>query len=412
VAALADEDVRGAWFLDPPRGGGRGPSAVERALAERGALGVLLGGRELLITGGNWRIDFDELPTTPRVYLHPDDYERIKELMAGEEPVHVEIDVRNYFKRGPIPLYNVIAELRGRELPDQYVIVGGHIDSWDGATGTTDNGTGVATTLEAARLLTAVGATPRRTIRFMLWSGEEQGLLGSRAYIDRHPEELERISAVLVHDGGTNYVSGITCTPAMEETMRRVFAPVTGLTAEMPFEIKIQRTFMPIGSDHDSYCARGVPGFFWRQAGRVSYQRTHHTQYDTFDAAVAEYQEHSSKVIAIGALGLAEEPELLTRDDFAYRRMFGAPPATRSGPQRILGITTGEDTTITSVLPDSLAQKAGLREGDRILKVGADEVAESYEIARALRNGPASTSVVVRRGDQEVTVPIEFEKEK
>ena len=123
-------------------------------------------------------------------------------------------------------MYNVIADIPGTEKPDEIVIVGGHIDSWDGATGTTDNGTGVATTLEAARLLMAAGAKPRRTIRFMLWSGEEQGLLGSVAWIKDHAAELDNISAVLVHDGGTNYVSGIQATAAMLPAMKIAFKPV------------------------------------------------------------------------------------------------------------------------------------------------------------------------------------------
>ena len=92
---------------------------------------------------------------------------------------------------------------------DEVVIVGGHLDSWDGATGATDNGTGVATTLEAARLLAASGARPRRTIRFVLWSGEEQGLLGSRAYVKAHKSEMSKIPAVFVHDGGPNVCSGL-----------------------------------------------------------------------------------------------------------------------------------------------------------------------------------------------------------
>ena len=110
----------------------------------------------------------------------------------------------------------MIADIPGTEKPDEIVIVGGHIDSWDGATGTTDNGTGVATTLEAARLLMAAGAKPRRTIRFMLWSGRGAGAprLGR---LDQRSTRTSstKISAVLVHDGGTNYVSGIQATAAM-----------------------------------------------------------------------------------------------------------------------------------------------------------------------------------------------------
>ena len=118
------------------------------------------------------------------------------------------------------------------------MIVGGHIDSWDGATGATDNGTGVATTLEAARILMKAGVKPRRTIRFMVWSGEEQGLLGSAAYVKAHKDLMPKISAVLVHDGGTNYLSGIGATEAMMSDFEQVFAPVKELDPQFAFEVR------------------------------------------------------------------------------------------------------------------------------------------------------------------------------
>ena len=170
---------------------------------------------ELIVTGGAYRIAWDKLPETPVINLVKSQFDEVAGLVKEGKPVVLEFDIRNYFKKGPIPLYNVIADIPGTEFPDEYVIVGGHIDSWDGATGTTDNGTGCATTLEAARLLMKSGIRPRRTIRFMLWSGEEQGLMGSRAYVKDHPELMKKISAVLVHDGGTNYLSGIAATKAM-----------------------------------------------------------------------------------------------------------------------------------------------------------------------------------------------------
>jgi len=132
----------------------------------------------------------------------------------------------------------VVAEIPGSDTPDEFVIVGGHLDSWDGATGATDNGTGIATTLEAARILVKAGVKPRRSIRFMLWSGEEQGLLGSRAYVKAHPELLPKVSAVLVHDGGTNYLSSLGGTEAMMSDFQEVFAPVMSLDPKFPFEVK------------------------------------------------------------------------------------------------------------------------------------------------------------------------------
>src|SRR5262249_25250808 len=169
---------------DGQRPGPKFLAKVNEAYTEAGAAGVVRSARgELILTDGNFKVSWDKLPSLPSVRLLQKQFDEIVAWLGEGKAVTVEFDIRNYFKKGPIKLYNVIADIPGTEKPDEYVIVGGHIDSWDGATGTTDNGTGCATTLEAARILMKAGVKPRRTIRFMLWSGEEQGLLGSREYV-------------------------------------------------------------------------------------------------------------------------------------------------------------------------------------------------------------------------------------
>lgn len=270
----------------------------------------------LILTGGNYRIDMDNLPTVPSITLLKEQWDEIKSMVEAGEDVQLAFDIRNHFRKGPIPLYNVIADIPGTEWPEQRVVVGGHIDSWDGATGATDNGAGCATTMEAARILMESGIKPRRTIRFMLWSGEEQGLLGSKAYVEKNRQDVnENVSAVFVHDGGTNYCSGVICTEAMKADFEKVFAEAMTLDDRAPFEIQVTETMRPRGgSDHVSFIRAGVPGFFWRQAGRATYRTTHHTQFDTYDSVVPEYQAHSSIVIALGALGTANLDHLLPRD--------------------------------------------------------------------------------------------------
>ena len=257
-------------------------------------------------------------------------FDEIAGWLKDGKTVTLEFDIRNYFKKGPIKLYNVIADIPGTEQPDEYVIVGGHIDSWDGATGATDNGTGVATTLEAARILMKAGVKPRRTIRFMLWSGEEQGLLGSAAYVKAHKDLMPKISAVLVHDGGTNYLSGIGATEAMLSDFEQVFAPVKELDPNYPFEVRkvaglLRRRQRP----------RLVPrgeraGLLLATVGQGRYQHTHHTQYDTFDAAIPEYQKHSSLVVALGAYGIANLDHLLSREKLRAAGRRWRPTAGRS----------------------------------------------------------------------------------
>ncbi len=138
-----------------------------------------------------------------------------------------------------VPLFNVVADIPGTENPDQYVIVGAHYDSVPVGSGALDNGTGVAAALEAARILLKSGAQPKRTIRFVLFAGEESGLIGSRAYVDSHPDLLPQISAMYNMDLGTHYISGITVTDPLKDDMEAIFAPLHQLHADMPFEIKV-----------------------------------------------------------------------------------------------------------------------------------------------------------------------------
>src|SRR5262249_22111216 len=121
----------------------------------------------------------------------------------------VEIEIKNTFIPGPVVVYNTVGEIRGSEKPDEYVVLCAHLDSWDLAQGTTDNGTSSSVVWEAARLLSRSGLIPKRTIRFILFTGEEQGLVGSREYVKQHKDELARVSMCLAHDTGTGKVVGL-----------------------------------------------------------------------------------------------------------------------------------------------------------------------------------------------------------
>jgi hypothetical protein len=357
--------------------------------------------RELLLTSGAHRISWDKLPSIPSVTLLRKQYDEIAGWLKAGKPVALEFDIRNYFKKGPIKLYNVIADIPGTEKPDEYVIVGGHIDSWDGATGATDNGTGVSTTLEAARILMKSGLKPKRTIRFMLWSGEEQGLLGSAAYVKSHKDLMPRISAVLVHDGGTNYLSGIGATEAMLADFEQVFAPIKELDPAYPFEVRKVSGLMGGGSDHASFLSSNVPGFFWGQrGGRAVYQHTHHTQFDTYDAAIPEYQTHSSLVVALGASGIANLDHLLSREKL---RSSGA-----LGNRRTLGVQLDE-MTVSEVLDEGVAQKGGMKEGDVILKIDGTKVADALDLRGALQAGGPKKVVTVLRNGKEVELKLDWE---
>lgn len=406
------KDFRGAWVLNPQKPAKRSDrAAIASVYDEAGILGTISVARgELLITSGGHRISMDDLPTRPAFRITATDGAAIRTWLEEDEKVELEIDAPHSFKEGPIELFNVIADIKGTEFPDEYVIVGGHIDSWDGATGTIDNGTGCATTLEAARMLMTIGAKPRRTIRFMLWSGEEQGLLGSRAWIKQNPEALEKISAVVVHDGGTNYLSGIHATEAMEPMFKEVFEPVMALApSEYPFEIRsVGGLPRGVGSDHDSFLGAGVPGFFWRQAGRSDYNHGHHTQNDTFDMAIPEYQRHSALVVAIGALGLANTDSMVSREGMTGS---GGRGSSARGPRRRLGVDL-DGLAISEIFKDTVAAKAGLKVGDVILKIDGKDIEGRIDLIRALRDGGPKKKIVVKRGEETLGVDCVWEEEE
>jgi len=406
--------LAGAWIVTPPtpaRSADRRPPAAadrqfremrDRAYEDAGILGTIRGARgDLIVTGGNMRIKWDDLPKRPAIQLVGIDHADVVERLKKGEEVRLEFDVRNWFERGPIVQNNVIAEIPGAEKPDEYVIVGGHLDSWDGATGALDNGTGVATAMEAARLLMEAGVKPRRTIRFMLWGGEEQGLLGSRGWIEKNKDQLPRISAVLVHDGGTNYCAGIPATPPMMAAFQTIFAPVKDLDPELPFKVReVKSGISTVGSDSDAFLSAGVPGFFWDQKGRSNYTHVHHTQYDTYEEAIPEYQINSSIVIAVGALGIANLPDLLPRENL---RATGG-----GGGGRRLGVQLDDAMVIEEVVDGGLAAKIGLRVGDRLEKIGETKVADREELRTAMQEAPAKTKVVVVRGSESMAFDVEF----
>lgn len=398
-AADVTEKYKGAWVLTS----GRLAEDIMKKLDEVGAAGYVRGVRgELIVTDGNYRIKWENLPKRVQVYLIGSEYKQVSDLVKEGKDVRLKFDIKNEFVKGPMKLYNVLADIPGTEKPDEIVIVGGHIDSWDGAQGTVDNGTGTCTTIEAARLLMKAGAKPKRTIRFMLWSGEEQGLLGSSAWIQKHKAELKNISCVLVHDGGTNYVSGIAATTGMVPIFEKVFASVLNLNEKMPFKIrKVERLPYPIGSDHDAFLGAGVPGFFWNQSGRANYTYAHHTQHDKFDQAIPEYQQHTSIVVAVGAWGLANIDGLLPRE--------GLPTGRSSGMGgRRLGINLEDDgVTISSISDDYPAAKAGCREGDKILELGGTKITLE-NLRSTIQKCPKSTTIKVLRDGKELEFKVEF----
>ena len=253
--------------------------------------------------------------------------------------------------------------------------------------------------MEAARLLAASGVRPKRTIRFILWSGEEQGLLGARAYVEQHKELWPKISAVLNHDGGTNYLAGLSGTHEMRPQLEEACAPLIGLDERFPFELAFRDGLPGRGSsDHASFVAEGIPGFFWSQQGRTVYSHMHHTQYDTFENAVPEYQEHSSLVVAIAALRIANLPELLDRTNVKPI------PPRRAGARL-------SDMEVSRLTEGGLAERAGWQVGDKIVSIDGEAVDGRRAFYEAIRGGGPRKVVVLQRGEETIETVLDFSED-
>jgi carboxypeptidase Q len=225
--------------------------------------------------------------------------------------VEAEVNIQNSFSDKSVEVYNTVAEIRGSEKPDEIVIIGGHLDSWDLGTGATDDGTGSMAVLEAARALQKLAAKPKRTIRFVLFSGEEQGLNGSHAYVKAHKNELGKISGVLVHDSGTGKVLtvGLMANYAVRETMDRVLYPLAKAKDVGLSEPSLRTEG---GSDHVPFDEAGVPAF-WCVQDNADYDKTHHSQADTLDRVRWDDLTEGAQVLALFAYNVAELPEMLPR---------------------------------------------------------------------------------------------------
>ncbi|MBA3560398.1 MAG: M20/M25/M40 family metallo-hydrolase [Gemmatimonadaceae bacterium] len=277
-------------------------------LAEEGAAGIVLSGSKelaLMTMSGSP----SSISPLPQIVVPQETYTHLHRLLALREPVRLQATITNTMGRDSLMQWNTVAEIRGSEKPDEVVLLGAHLDSWDLGTGTTDNATGSIAVLEAARILKAAGVKPRRTIRFVLFSGEEQGLYGSTKYAESHRHELDRFQAVAVLDNGTGRIKGMALQGRDElaDLWKSLFASVEQLG---PFAV---RTGNKGGTDHLPFLSYGVPAFNYDQETR-GYGHTHHSQVDTYDHAVLDDVKQAATVMAATAYQLANLPELLPRN--------------------------------------------------------------------------------------------------
>jgi len=336
-------------------------TAVDKFLAEEKPLAVIDDGRGDLGTfyvqglGSEWKKS-KPLPQYPSLEMESEHFGRIARLLDRDVPVELELDVVTHFIDEDQMQANTIAELPGGDRKDEVVMIGAHLDSWHGGTGATDNGAGSVVVMEAMRILKAVGAKPRRTIRAALWSGEEQGLYGSKAYVEQHfasrppltkeEEDLPwyrqrekwplttrpehgKLAAYFNLDNGSGRIRGIYCedNAGVVPIFEAWLAPFRDLGATT---VTMNRTG---GTDHQSFDNVGLPGFQFIQDALDYETRTHHSNMDLYERLDKDDLMQASVIMAAFAYNAAMRDGMLPRkplptEETAAQSEFSAPPVT------------------------------------------------------------------------------------
>lgn len=274
--------------------------------------------------------------TLPRVMLAAEHYGRIYRTLQKGVPVSIELNVRNEFIDGDGNSFNVVGEIPGTDKAGEVVMIGAHFDSWHAGTGTTDNAAGSAVMIEVMRILKASGLKLRRTVRIGLWSGEEQGLLGSRAYVKEHFADRETMALKPEHaklSGYFNIDNGVGAVRGVYLQGNEAIAPVFARWIE-PLQSLGVTTLTPRntgGTDHLSFDAVGLPGFQFIQDQMDYDTRTHHSNMDVYERAQAQDMKQIATVVAFFVYQTANRDQLLPRKPLpkpqpAARPGGGPPP--------------------------------------------------------------------------------------
>ena len=271
-----------------------------------------------------YELTMETLPTVCDIILDEDQFEIIKKKVLRKDLFQLEFDIRNHFYRGPVKYHNIIGILRGSKYPKEYVMAGGHLDSYDIAGGAVDDGNGASVTLEAARLMATSGAKPKRTVLFCIWTAEEFGLLGSKYFVENNTVPLDKISNYINRDGGPLCATSVTVPPAMYEDYVEVCKPILNLNPEFPFTVNKRegdpqpRPTRAGGSDHAYFAKNGVPTLSFRESDPKGYNFEYgeiwHTERDIYNKLIPEYLEHSAVVEAVVLYGMANLDYLLSRE--------------------------------------------------------------------------------------------------
>jgi carboxypeptidase Q len=277
-----------------------GPAIIARAM-KAGAVGVLwMSSRPNLLVYRHTLAINGELEKLPQAVVAREDAERMSRFLAAGQKLRVHWEMPNHVM-GPVDSENVVAEIRGREKPEDFVLLGAHLDSWDLGTGALDNGCNAAMVIDAARVVHASGTIPRRSIRFVLFTGEEQGLLGSAAYAHSHRAELDRMIAAVIFDSGIGRVTGYSLAGRKDvvEPVRETLKPVSSLG------VKDFTLDASMDTDNFDFLIEGVPTLVANQEP-ANYMLNYHAASDTFDKVDITQLKRQVAISAVTVFALAD----------------------------------------------------------------------------------------------------------
>lgn len=321
----ARDAAEDAWNANLANAGSSDPRRrdLHRQLEEAGAAGIVT--TQWSGAFGVTRVFNAYTREVPTFELGCEDYGLVYRLAEnGQDPV-VRLTAEST-NRGEVPVYNVIASKRGSELPDEYVMLSAHYDSWEGGSGATDNGTGSVLMMEAMRILSEVYPNPRRTIMIGLWSGEEQGLNGSHAFVEDNPEVVDGLQALFNQDNGTGRIVNMSGSGFVEAG-----SSISKWLAKVPAEVTghIDTSFPGNpsggGTDSASFVCIGAPGFNLGALNWGYFDHTWHTHRDTFDKLVFDDLRNNAVLVASLVYLASEDPDRVSRE---RRSVFPTNPFT------------------------------------------------------------------------------------
>jgi carboxypeptidase Q len=326
---LTRQEALQAFRERVPAGG-----AFHERLEQAGAAGILR---------SNWinrvginRVFSASTRQVPSLDISCEDYGLLYRLAEnGSSPVlRVNAESRDL---GEVPVHNTVGIIRGSELPNEYILLSAHYDSWDGASGATDNGTGSITMLEAMRILSEVYPNPRRTVIIGLWGGEEQGLNGSRRFAAMHPEIVANMQALFNQDNGTGRVVNITM-QGLTEAGAHWGRWMSRLPSEISGHIQLGLPGVPStgGTDHASFICAGAPAFSLSSLSWGYNPYTWHTNRDTYDKVVFEEVRNNAALVAMLVYLASEDPTMVSREQRVMPE-GGDWPECRPGQDRFPG---------------------------------------------------------------------------